>query len=91
MKAFTVARYGPDALQLSDVPVPSVGPRDVLVDVRAASINPLDTLVRNGEFKQLLKYKPPVRPGSRRRRGDHPGGCRRAQLHGGRRGVLPPA
>ena len=25
----------------------------------AASINPLDSMVRNGEFKQLLKYKPP--------------------------------
>ena len=59
MKAFTVGRYGPDALQVSDVPVPAPGSRDVLVDVRAASINPLDTLVRNGEFKQLLKYKPP--------------------------------
>ena len=59
MKAFTVAHYGPDALQLSDVPIPAVGPHDVLVDVRAASINPLDTMVRNGEFKQLLKYKLP--------------------------------
>ena len=59
MKAFTVDRYGPDALQLSDVPVPSVGPRDVLVDVRAASINPLDKMIRDGEFKQLLNYKPP--------------------------------
>ncbi|TJZ77074.1 NADP-dependent oxidoreductase [Rhodococcus oryzae] len=59
MKAFTVSRYGPDALQLSDVPVPSVGAHDVLVDVRAASINPLDKMVRNGEFKQLLKYKRP--------------------------------
>ena len=59
MKAFTVARYGPDALHLSDLPVPSVGPRDVLVDVRASSINPLDKMVRNGEFKRLLKYKRP--------------------------------
>ena len=59
MKAFTVTRYGPDALYLSDVPVPAVGPRDVLVDVRAASINPLDKMVRNGEFKRLLKYGPP--------------------------------
>src|SRR5204862_4467379 len=33
--------------------------RDVLVRVRAASINPLDKMVRNGEFKRLLKYKPP--------------------------------
>jgi NADPH:quinone reductase-like Zn-dependent oxidoreductase len=59
VKAFTVTRYGPDALQLSDVPDPVVGPRDVLVDIRAASINPLDMLVRNGDFKQLLKYRPP--------------------------------
>ncbi|GAA3670630.1 hypothetical protein [Yimella lutea] len=28
-----------------------------LVDVRAASINGLDKLVRNGEFKQLLEYE----------------------------------
>jgi len=59
MKAFTVSHYGSDALQLTDVPVPSVGPRDVLVEVRAASINPLDKMVRNGEFKQLLKYTRP--------------------------------
>ena len=59
MKAFVVTRYGPDGLEAADVPAPTVGPRDVLVDVRAASINPLDKMVRNGEFKQLLKYKPP--------------------------------
>ena len=59
MKAFVVHHYGPDGLQPADVPAPSVGPRDVLVDVRAASINPLDKMVRNGEFKQLLRYKPP--------------------------------
>src|SRR5439155_12049383 len=38
---------------------PTVGPRDVLVRVSAASINPLDKMIRNGEFKQLLKYKTP--------------------------------
>ena len=59
MKAFTVSRYGPDTLELSEVPEPSVGPRDVLVEVRAAGINPLDTMVRNGEFKRLLRYAPP--------------------------------
>lgn len=36
-----------------------VGDRDVLVRVSAASINPLDKMVRNGEFKQPLKYKTP--------------------------------
>lgn len=59
MKAFVVTHYGPDGLEAADVPAPSVGLRDVLVDIRAASINPLDKMVRNGEFKQLIKYERP--------------------------------
>jgi NADPH:quinone reductase-like Zn-dependent oxidoreductase len=59
MKAFVVTHYGPDGLTAADLPAPSVGPRDVLVDIRAASINPLDKMIRNGEFKQLIKYKRP--------------------------------
>lgn len=59
MKAFVVERYGKDTLRSADVPEPTVGARDVLVRVRAVSINPLDKMVRNGEFKQLLRYKPP--------------------------------
>jgi NADPH:quinone reductase-like Zn-dependent oxidoreductase len=59
MKAFIVESYGKDGLRAADVPKPAVSRRDVLVQVRAASINPLDKMVRNGEFKQLLKYKRP--------------------------------
>ncbi len=59
MKAFVVTHYGPDGLVPADVPTPTAGPRDVLVDIRAASINPLDKMVRNGEFKQLIRYKRP--------------------------------
>ncbi|MGH7679209.1 MAG: NADP-dependent oxidoreductase [Gemmatimonadaceae bacterium] len=59
MKAFVVEQYGKGGLRAADVPDPIVGPRDVLVRVRAASINPLDKMVRNGEFKLLLKYKTP--------------------------------
>ena len=59
MKAFVVTHYGPDGLQAADLPTPTVGPHDVLVEVRAASINPLDKMIRNGEFKQLIKYKRP--------------------------------
>ena len=59
MKAFIVTHYGPDGLQEAEIPAPTVGPNDVLVEVRAASINPLDKMVRNGEFKQLIKYKRP--------------------------------
>ena len=59
MKAFIVEKYGKDGLRAAQVPDPTVGPRDVLVRVSAASINPLDKMVRNGEFKLLLRYKPP--------------------------------
>ncbi len=59
MKAFLVTKYDKDGLHLADVPSPSLESNDVLVEVRAASINPLDKMVRNGEFKRLLKYEPP--------------------------------
>jgi NADPH:quinone reductase-like Zn-dependent oxidoreductase len=59
MKAFLVERYGTDGLRGADVPEPEVGDRDLLVKVSAASINPLDTMVRNGEFKRLLRYRTP--------------------------------
>lgn len=59
MKAFVVARYGKNEVRAADVPKPSVGENDVLVRVGAAGVNPLDIMVRNGEFKQLLKYKAP--------------------------------
>ncbi len=59
MKACVVDHYGKDGLRAVDVPEPEVGDGDVLVKVSAAAINPLDTMLRNGEFKRLLKYRTP--------------------------------
>jgi len=59
MKAFVVGKDGKDGLRAAEVPTPTVRPRDVLVRVCAASVNPLDKLVRDGEFKLLLGYKRP--------------------------------
>ena len=43
MKAIRFGRYGPpEVLELRDVDMPAVGDDDVLIRVRAASINPLD-------------------------------------------------
>ena len=43
MKAWTWDRYGPpDALALKDVGEPDIGPDEVLVRMRAASVNPYD-------------------------------------------------
>ena len=43
MKAIRYYAYGsPDVLQLEDIDMPSIGGDDVLIRVRAASVNPLD-------------------------------------------------
>ncbi len=39
---------GPEVLELADVPDPEMGPSDVLVSVRATSLNRLDVLQREG-------------------------------------------
>jgi NADPH:quinone reductase-like Zn-dependent oxidoreductase len=59
MKAYVVEHYGKELPRAADVGEPQVGDDDVLVKVSAASVNPLDKMVRNGEFKQLLKYRTP--------------------------------
>jgi len=49
MKAMVQDRYGPpDRLELRDVAIPEVGDSDVLVRVRAASVNPLDWHLTEG-------------------------------------------
>jgi NADPH:quinone reductase-like Zn-dependent oxidoreductase len=43
MKAIRFERYGPpEVLELRDVDMPAVGDDELLVRVRAASVNPLD-------------------------------------------------
>ena len=61
MKAFILDRYGKKhALRLSDMPEPAPGPDDVLVEVEAAGLNLLDSKIRDGAFKLILPYKPPL-------------------------------
>jgi NADPH:quinone reductase-like Zn-dependent oxidoreductase len=59
MKAFIVERYGKNGLRAGEVSEPELRDGDVLVRVRAASINPLDSKIRNGEFRLILPYRPP--------------------------------
>jgi NADPH:quinone reductase-like Zn-dependent oxidoreductase len=60
MKALILDRYKKkQPLRLGEMPEPAVGDRDVLVAVAAAGLNPLDAKIRDGEFKPLLKYRPP--------------------------------
>ncbi|MGA6228124.1 NADP-dependent oxidoreductase [Streptomyces umbrinus] len=60
MRAFTVERYGSkDGVRVGDVPEPDVGADDVLIRIVAASVNPLDRMIRDGEMKTILPYKVP--------------------------------
>jgi NADPH:quinone reductase-like Zn-dependent oxidoreductase len=80
MKAFIIDRYGgPDRMRAGEMPDPEVGENDVLVQIHAAGVNPVDFKIRNGEFKQIMPSRLPlilgneaagavVRAGSRVRR-----------------------
>jgi len=61
MKAFILDRYGKkSALRFGEVPEPKVGDDDLLVRVCAASVNPLDGRIRDGDFKLILPYRLPL-------------------------------
>jgi NADPH:quinone reductase-like Zn-dependent oxidoreductase len=61
MKAFIVDRYKSNsALRLGEMPEPEVRDHDVLVVIHAASLNPLDAKIRDGEFKLILPYRLPL-------------------------------
>lgn len=61
MKAFILNRYGKkEKLHLSEIAEPVLNEQDVLVQVHAASVNLLDSKIRNGEFKLILPYKTPI-------------------------------
>ena len=60
MKAFIVDRYGKGSGRLGEMPEPELREDDVLVQVHAAGVNPLDSKIRNGEFKLLLPYRLPL-------------------------------
>ena len=60
MKAFVVERYGDaDTVRTSDVPDPRAGAHDVLVRIHAASVNPVDLKIRDGDLKAVLPLRAP--------------------------------
>jgi NADPH:quinone reductase-like Zn-dependent oxidoreductase len=51
MRAVTLPSYGgPEVLTLAEMPAPSAGPGEVLVDVAATAVNRADTLQRMGYY-----------------------------------------
>ncbi|MDD0837632.1 NADP-dependent oxidoreductase [Curvibacter sp. HBC61] len=65
MKALTFQRYGksPD-IGFSEVAPPTLQPDEMLVQVHAAALNPIDNLVTAGTFKPILHFTFPATLGS---------------------------
>ncbi|MCU1685519.1 MAG: alcohol dehydrogenase [Amycolatopsis sp.] len=64
MKAITYSTYGgAEVLELTERPTPKVGPDSVLVNVRAASVNPVDWKIRAGYLDSVLDVFFPAIPG----------------------------
>lgn len=54
---------GPDVLQALNLPDPHPGPGEVRIRVRAAGINPVDVMVRDGSHRLAVEGPPPYVPG----------------------------
>ena len=55
MKAAVITHTGsPDVIEIVQLPDPQPGPRQVLVRVRAAAVNPIDTYVRGGSVAMAV-------------------------------------
>ena len=64
MKAITYSTYGgPDVLTLAEFEDPKVGPGEILLDVRAAGVNPVDWKVMSGGLDPMLETRFPAIPG----------------------------
>ena len=59
MKAFVIERYGSGG-GIREALVPELRDVDVMVEIHAASVNLLDSKIRDGEFKLILPYRLPL-------------------------------
>lgn len=63
MKAIRVRQFGgPEVLEFQEVPTPKPGPGQVVIRVRAAGVNPVETYIRSGSY--AVKPELPYTPGS---------------------------
>jgi NADPH:quinone reductase-like Zn-dependent oxidoreductase len=65
MKALTFKRYGKSPeIGFTDVPRPTLKPDELLVQVHAAGVNPIDNMIPTGLFKAVVKFELPATLGS---------------------------
>ncbi len=60
MLAARIHTYGPPSvLQVENASEPQCGPRDVLIEVHASSVNPVDFKIRAGYQRGVIRYRLP--------------------------------
>src|SRR4051812_50016465 len=61
MRAYVLDGYGAIAhhVRLAEIADPVPGPGDVRVEIHAASLNPIDFKLAQGDLKRVSKYQPP--------------------------------
>ena len=61
MRAFVLDGYGAiaDHVRLAEIADPVPGPDDVLIEIHAASLNPIDFKLVRGDLKRVSKYQLP--------------------------------
>ena len=65
MKALIFLRYGKrDNVTFAETPRPVPKPDEILVQVHAAGLNPIDYMIAKGMFKPILKFQLPATLGS---------------------------
>jgi NADPH:quinone reductase-like Zn-dependent oxidoreductase len=65
MRAFVFKRYGrPDQVAFAHAPRPVPRPNEILVQVHAAGLNPIDNMIPKGTFRPILRFQLPATLGS---------------------------
>lgn len=61
MKTVRIHEYGnADVLHLEEIPVPQIASDELLIKIHAASVNPVDWMVREGYLKDMHLHKLPL-------------------------------
>jgi NADPH:quinone reductase len=59
MRAITLENFDSDPT-LQDIPTPQIAPNEVLVGVRASSVNPMDNAIASGMLKDMVEHEFPI-------------------------------
>ena len=59
MRAITLESFDSDPT-LQEIPTPQIAPNEVLVGVRASSVNPIDNAIASGMLKDMVEHEFPI-------------------------------